>query len=204
MGALTQAPRHSTSVQENKPSGVTWPGSPISLRQVSLIASAPLQPARRRAADLHVIAADGRQIEHGVEGRDLVDADIGHAEHVGDIAERGLGQPAAHLLLRAPQQRQHGRGLPPFRIFLDLGLGPFEIFRREGEALRLLGGEAADAHRLASSFLAAVWPSRREALLAVNGTSGNRGQLLTHIGLQRIKANRGRGRLLQGHDEGVG
>ena len=105
------------------------------------------QPARRRAADLHVIAADRRQIEHRVEGRDLVDADIGHAQHVGDIAERGLGQPAAHLLLRAPQDRQHGGGLPPFRIFLDLGLGPFEIFRGEGEALRLLGGEAADAHK---------------------------------------------------------
>src|SRR4029079_14563502 len=40
-------------------------------------------------------------------------------------------------------------------------------------------------------FLAAVGPSRREALLAVNGTGGNRVQLLTHIGFQRAKANRG-------------
>ena len=104
------------------------------------------EPARRRAADLHVVAADRRQIEHGVEGCDLIDPDIGHSEHAGDVAERGLWQPAAHLLLRPPQNREHGGSLAAFGIFLDLSPGPFKVFRRKGETLRLLGGEAADAH----------------------------------------------------------
>src|SRR5262249_16630028 len=113
------------------------------------------EPARGRAANLHVVAADRRQIEHGVKRRDLIDPDIGHAEHVSDAAQRGLRQPAAHLLLGTPQDRKHSRSLAAFGIFLDLGLGPFKVLRREGKSLRLLGGEAADAHWLASSSLLA-------------------------------------------------
>ena len=69
------------------------------------------------------------------------------------IAERRLRQPAAALLLRAPQKRQHGGGLAPLRVFLDLVLRPIEVLGGEGEGLGLLDGEAADAHRFASSFL---------------------------------------------------
>ena len=107
------------------------------------------QQARRRAADLHVrLAADRLQQEHGVEGRDLERADVRHAEHVGDVRDRRLRQPAVMLLLRAPQQRDHRRLLAAFRILGDLLLGPGEILRREGEFLRLQfgRGEAANGH----------------------------------------------------------
>ena len=49
------------------------------------------QHARRGAADLDVrLLADRREQEHGVEGRDLERADVRHAEHVGDVPDRGL------------------------------------------------------------------------------------------------------------------
>ncbi len=106
------------------------------------------QPAGRRAAQLHMEFADRREIEHRVEGRDLEHADIRHAEQLGDMLDRLLRQPAAGLLLRAPQQRDHRRLLAAFRIFRDLLLRPGEILRREGEVLRLQMrfGEAADGH----------------------------------------------------------
>ena len=59
------------------------------------------------------------KLEHRVEGGDLVDADVGHAQHVGDEAHGGLRQPAAVLLLRPPQQGDHGGGLLARRIFGD-------------------------------------------------------------------------------------
>ena len=47
------------------------------------------QLARRRAADLDMrLLADRGQLEHRVEGRDLEHADVRHAEHFGDIADR--------------------------------------------------------------------------------------------------------------------
>ena len=108
------------------------------------------QHARRRAAELHVETPNRRQIEHRVEGRDFEHADLGHAEQFGDRLDRLLRQPAARLLLRAPQQRDHGRLLPARRIFGDPRLRPLQILRREGEARRLLLGETADAHRSTS------------------------------------------------------
>ena len=71
-----------------------------------------------------------------------------HAEHLRDMLDRLLRQPAAGLLLRAPQQRDHRRLLAAFRIFRDLLLRPGEIVRREGELLRLQMrfGETADGH----------------------------------------------------------
>src|SRR6476661_6357641 len=117
------------------------------------------QQAGRGAAELHVIAANRRKIEHGVEGGDLVDADIRHAEQVGDVAECWLRQPAAALFLRPPQKRQHRRGLAALRIFLELILRPTEVLGGKGEGFGLLGGKAADAHRLASSF--ASWIRRK-------------------------------------------
>ena len=39
------------------------------------------------------------------------------------------------------------------RIFLELVLRPIEVLGGKGEGFGLLGGEAADAHEFASSFL---------------------------------------------------
>src|ERR1700736_238236 len=111
------------------------------------------QHARRGPAQLHIGATDRGEVEHGVEGRDLERADMREPEPVGDGADRGLRQPAARLLLRAPQQRDDGRGLPSGRIFADLLLGPGVVLRREGEALRLeLGrGETTNGHQRSPS-----------------------------------------------------
>ena len=61
----------------------------------------PAQHARRRPAHLDMrLAAHRRQLEHGVEGRDLVDPDVGHAEHVADSS--GWPAPSASLPAPAP------------------------------------------------------------------------------------------------------
>ncbi len=72
-----------------------------------------------------------------------------HAEEIGDMADRRLRQPAAGLLLCAPQQRNDRRLLAAFRIFLDLLFGPGQVVLAEGKLLRLdVGrGETANAHR---------------------------------------------------------
>ena len=107
----------------------------------STSASDAAQHAGRRAAHLHVRLLPHRgELEHGVERGDLVDADVGHAQHVRDQAHGRLGQPAVVLLLRPPQQRDDGRGLLARRIVGDRGLGPGGILRREREALRADGG----------------------------------------------------------------
>ena len=93
------------------------------------------QHAGRRAAHLHVrLLAHRRELEHRVEGGDLVDADVGHAQHVGDQAHGRLGEPVVVLLLRPPQQRDDGRGLLARRIVGDGRLGPGLVLGREGEA----------------------------------------------------------------------
>src|SRR5262249_25645548 len=113
----------------------------------------PAQQARRRAAELDVEFSDRLQIEHGVEGRDFERADLRHAEEIGDVLDRLLREPAAGLLLRPPQQRDDGGGLPAFRVPADLVLGPVEILDREEKFLRLqLGrGKAADGHQRSTS-----------------------------------------------------
>ena len=103
----------------------------------------------------------GRELEHRVEGGDLVDADVGHAQHVGDQPHGRLGQPAVVLLLRPPQQRDHGRGLLARRIVGDRRLGPRLVLRREGEGGGLVGVKSADGHgmQLVASWrrLARAW-----------------------------------------------
>ena len=78
-----------------------------------------------------------------------------HAEHLGDMPDRRLRQPAAVLLLRPPQQRNDRRLLAAFRIFLDLLLRPCGILRREGKILRLQvrRSKAANGHSRLSSHL---------------------------------------------------
>src|SRR5262249_19913223 len=76
-------------------------------------------------------------------------ADVGHPERAGYVFDRLLRRPAAGLLLRAPQDRDHRRLLTAFRVLGDLLFCPGEVLCREGELLRLkLGGcEAAGCHR---------------------------------------------------------
>ena len=93
-----------------------------------------------------MVAADGHQIEHSVEGRDLVDADVWHLEKIGDIADRRLRQPAIMLLLRSPQDWYDRSLLTPFRVLLDLLHGPRKVLRRELEVARLVGIKTADGH----------------------------------------------------------
>jgi hypothetical protein len=95
------------------------------------------QHAGRRAAQLDVIASDRFQIEHGVEGRDFERPDMRHAEKIRHVTNGGLGQPAAGLRLRAPQQGEDRGFLAAMRIFGQLGLGPFQVLRGEREALGL-------------------------------------------------------------------
>src|SRR5205823_4161768 len=128
------------------------------------------QPAWRRAAHLHMrSSADRREQEHCVKGRDFEHADARHIEEVGDMLDRLLRQPAARLLLRAPEQRDHRRLLPALRIFGELLLGPHAVFRREGEFLRLKMrfGEAADAHRSTSPNTMSRLPSIAETSASI-------------------------------------
>ena len=62
-------------------------------------------------------------VVHVVEGGDLVDADIGHAEIVGDVVHDIGRQPAAGLLLGESEQRQDGALLTAFRVARDDLLG---------------------------------------------------------------------------------
>ena len=55
--------------------------------------------ARGGGADLDKVLADGLAVEHGVERRDLVHADLGHAEQLGDGVHRRKREPAAVLPL---------------------------------------------------------------------------------------------------------
>ena len=133
IGALAQAPRHSTSVSVNRPSAVVAPfTSPWSLHAAST-SSRAAQHARRRAADLDVIAADRRHIVHRVEAHDLVDAHVRHAD------------------LRARRTRSPGPAASPaFGLRADLALGEIEQRHR-----RRLLAPLADSGRGSPS------PSRR-------------------------------------------
>src|SRR5262249_15840150 len=110
------------------------------------------QHARRRPAQLHIGAADRREVEHRVEGRDFERTDVREPELVGDRADSDFRQPTA-LLLCPPEQRDDRGSLAAGRIFADLPLGPGAVLRREGEALRLkLGrGETTNGHQRSTS-----------------------------------------------------
>src|SRR5438270_2762976 len=96
------------------------------------------QPARGRRADLQQITPDRPQIEHRVEGRNLVDADRRHAEQARDVIHRGPRHPTAHLALRQIEQGQTRAGLAARRIFRDMGAGALNVHGREFECVRLL------------------------------------------------------------------
>src|ERR1700688_1071158 len=157
------------------------------------------QHARRRAAKLHIEFADRRQVEHGVEGRDFEHADSRHAEEFRGRLDRLLRQPAAGLLLRPPQDRDHGGLLAAFRIFGDLRFGPGQILGREGKARRLLLGKAAHAHRSTSpntismlpriaEMSASMWPRHRKSMACKWAKPGAR--ILHLYGLLLASASR--------------
>src|SRR5262249_24255474 len=126
----------------------------------------------------HVELSDRCEVEHGVEGRDLERADLGHAEEIGDVLDRLLRQPAAGMLLCPPQQCKDRGGLSALRILGDFALGPIEILDREGEALGLDRGigEAAHGHQRSTSpntmssepriavTSASMWPRQRKSM----------------------------------------
>ena len=99
--------------------------------------------AGRRAANLEMRNfAYGLELEHEVKGRDFEHADIRKIEHLCYSLNDGLRHPP-FLFLRPPQKRNDGRGLTTLRIFANLRLGPFLVFRRESETVRLFGMKAA-------------------------------------------------------------
>src|SRR5512136_305677 len=100
-----------------------------------------------------------------------------HAEKVGDMTNRRFRQPAAMLLLRAPQQRDNRRLLPPFRIFGNFLLRPGKVILAEGKLLRLdfRRRQAANTHRSTSpntisidpriaETSASMWPRQRKSI----------------------------------------
>src|SRR5262249_62192051 len=90
---------------------------------------------------------------HVVDGLALGRAYFRASEEIGAVLAGFFRQPAAGLLLCAPQQRDDRGMLPAFRIFGDLALGPIEILDREGEALGLERGigEATHGHQRSTS-----------------------------------------------------
>ena len=104
----------------------------------------PADHAGCGAADLDMCHGTNRlQLEHEVECRHLETANIGHAQHLRDMLNRGTGEPAL-LLLRAPEQRDDCAGLTAFGVFGDLRFGPCLIGRGEGEAFGLFGVQTAE------------------------------------------------------------
>src|SRR3546814_11548476 len=85
----------------------------------------PAQQARRRSANLHMIAPDGDEVVHRIEGRDLIGAHERHIELCRDIFDHRHGQPAlrlrlgADLALREVEQRHHRGALTSRRIARD-------------------------------------------------------------------------------------
>ena len=117
IGAFTQAPRHSTSTQENLPSAddverLVIDAALADLRAASRRRAACTASCRRPArAPSCRPAAD----EHGVEGRDLEHADVRHAEHLGDVLDRrfcGSQPPAAPARATAAGSPPTPAGLP--------------------------------------------------------------------------------------------
>jgi hypothetical protein len=118
IGALAQAPRTLDLRQSEQPVlgrfSLFHPALPA--RREDVVGTA--QHARGGPAHLDVEAADRREVEHGVEGRDLEHSDVGHAELLPDELHHRDRQPALSiglrpdLPLREVQQRDHRRGLP--------------------------------------------------------------------------------------------
>src|SRR5579871_206353 len=91
------------------------------------------QPAGRGPANLEKVPTHGRQIEHAVEGGDLVDPDRGHGQSIGDVVHGGTRQPAADLALGKIEQRQDRARLTAGGIAGNDLFGQRLVGGREGE-----------------------------------------------------------------------
>src|SRR4029079_431070 len=156
-------------------SDLTLIADPLAADLLEIVGAA--QPAWRRAAKLPVEFADRPQIEHRVESRDLERANVRHSKKFSDMPDRSFRQPAARLLLRAPEHRNNRRLLTALGIFRDLFLRPGKVVLAEGKILRLHFGrcEAADAQRSTSpntnsieprmaETSASIWPRVRKSI----------------------------------------
>jgi hypothetical protein len=81
--------------------------------------------------------ADGLKLEHEIKGRNLENPNIGHAQKISHRLNCRARQPA-FLLLGAPQQRDHGAGLPTLGKFGHLRLCPSLIGRCESKGAGLI------------------------------------------------------------------
>jgi len=138
----------------------------------------PAQHARGGAAVLNVgTGADGLELELSVEGRNFQHADIGHAEHLGDLFNGRAGDPAV-LILRTHKQRDDSRLLTAGRIKRDALFGPGCVSIIKGETCRLnrLVCKASHAHQRSTSpntisidpriavTSASMWPRQSQSM----------------------------------------
>ena len=149
IGALTQAPRHSTSSHDRGAGFVQ-----LKLVMMDLVLADLLkvfratQHAGRRSTYLDMRAgAYWLQLELRIERRNFEDTDQGHIEQGRYIFDRRLGNPAI-LFLRAHQKRNNCRLFTAFWIFLDCKLCPSAVFAIERERcwLDVIFCETADGH----------------------------------------------------------
>src|SRR5687768_14166331 len=113
------------------------------------------------------LPADRGELEHGVEGGDLIDADEAHLEELRHIFDGGAGDPAADLLLGAPEDGNDRRGLLALGVVLDEILGPRQVLWREVETLGLGGMKPAHFHERGSPS-PLVTPTKVGVQLATN------------------------------------
>src|SRR5918993_1661347 len=140
----------------------------VSLPESAQLASAQhvirsAQHARRRSAHLYMEAADRRQVEHGVEGRDLEHVDRRHIEFASDELHDRKRQPSLRVRLRTNlplgevEERYGRRPLPPFRVTCDDLLRALCVLCRPLEAfpacadLRIVDDSALPGHQRSTS-----------------------------------------------------
>lgn len=70
-------------------------------------------------AYLDKVLSDLLALVHGVKGCDLVGADLGHAEDLGDVVHGTEGEPSAALALGKVEQRHDGTLLVPLRVLCN-------------------------------------------------------------------------------------
>src|SRR5690349_14563521 len=134
------------------------------------------QPARRRGARLQEVFPDRLQVEHRVEGRDLVDPDGRHVEELRDMIHRGARQPVFVLALGEVEEREHRAGLTARRILRDDPLCRLEVLRRELEmrglcdrssvvmvAHRSISPKTMSSEPMIATTSASMWPRDRKS-----------------------------------------
>ena len=90
--AKPQAPRHSTSITVNRPSGLVTPSSPqpVCLEQRLHHVLGAADVAGRRGADLDEVLPDRMLVVHRVERHDALHVRRRELEHLGHLGHRRL------------------------------------------------------------------------------------------------------------------